>query len=137
MIKPKSASSKDQSVNSWRKKVVYQIYPRSFRSGENEDGNGDLVGIIEKLDYLQDLGVDVIYMSPVYASPMKDNGYDVEDYLDINPMFGDKQTMDWLITNVHERKMMVMMDFVPNHTSDKHKWFQESRTSKDNPKRNW
>ncbi len=129
--------SKIQARNEWRLKTIYHIYPRSFYNAENKSGNGDLAGIIAKLDYLQDLGVDVIYLSPVYASPMKDNGYDIEDYLDIHPMFGDQKTMDRLIFDLHERKMKVMMDFVPNHTSDKHKWFQESRSSKDNPKRNW
>src|SRR6266568_2918899 len=85
------------SQSEWRKKSVYHIYPRSFHDGPPNDGNGDLAGIIEKLDYLQDLGVDVIYLSPIYPSPMKDNGYDVADYLDINPMFGDRQTFDQLI----------------------------------------
>lgn len=137
MTKQKSKKNKTQSVNDWRQKAIYQIYPRSFHAQENKDGNGDLIGIIEKLDYLQELGVDVIYMSPVYPSPMKDNGYDIEDYMDINPMFGDQQTLDRLVERAHERHMMVMMDFVPNHTSDQHEWFKQSRSSKNNPKRNW
>ncbi|HVA96673.1 MAG TPA: alpha-amylase family glycosyl hydrolase [Candidatus Acidoferrales bacterium] len=136
-MKQKTKKSETRFVHDWRKKSIYQIYPRSFHAQENKDGNGDLKGIIDKLDYLQELGVDVIYLSPIYPSPMKDNGYDVADYLDINPMFGDQQTFDQLIANVHERNMQLMMDFVPNHTSDQHEWFKESRTSKDNPKRNW
>ena len=133
----KQETKKSKTKIDWRNKTIYQIYPRSFHAQENKDGNGDLKGIIEKLDYLQTLGVDVIYLSPIYPSPMKDNGYDVEDYQDINPMFGDKQTFDKLIASVHERNMLIMMDFVPNHTSDQHEWFKESRASKDNPKRNW
>ena len=130
-------NNKSQLKNQWRHKAIYQIYPRSFHAMENKDGNGDLIGIIEKLDYLQELGVDVLYLSPIYPSPMKDNGYDVEDYLDINPMFGDQQTLNRLIEGVHERNMMMMMDFVPNHTSDQHEWFKQSRSSKNNSKRNW
>src|SRR6266550_854977 len=137
MNKTKHARNISLSQSAWRSKSVYHIYPRSFRDGPSSDGNGDLAGIIEKLDYLQELGVDVIYLSPIYPSPMKDNGYDVEDYLDINPMFGDQQTFDQLITDVHKKNMLLMMDFVPNHTSDQHEWFKESRTSKENPKRNW
>lgn len=133
----KSKKSKTQSNHTWRNKTIYQIYPRSFHARENKDGNGDLLGIIDKLDYLQELGVDVIYLSPVYPSPMKDNGYDIEDYLDINPMFGDQQTFDLLINKIHKKNMLLMMDFVPNHTSDQHEWFKQSRSSKNNPKRNW
>ncbi len=136
-MKQKSKKSETRTVTSWRNKTIYQIYPRSFHAHKNKDGNGDLLGIIEKLDYLQKLGVDVIYLSPVYPSPMKDNGYDVEDYLDINPMFGDQQTFDQLIADVHKKNMLIMMDFVPNHTSDQHEWFKESRSSKNNPKRSW
>ena len=136
-MKQKSKKSETKKTPDWRNRIIYQIYPRSFHAQENKDGNGDLKGIINKLDYLQDLGVDVIYLSPIYPSPMKDNGYDIADYLDINPMFGDQQTFDQLITKVHMRGMMIMMDFVPNHTSDQHAWFQESRSSKDNSKRNW
>ena len=133
----KQKSKKSETKIDWRTKTIYQIYPRSFHAQENKDGNGDLKGIINKLDYLQTLGVDVIYLSPIYPSPMKDNGYDVQDYQDINPMFGDRQTFDKLIASVHERNMLIMMDFVPNHTSDQHEWFKQSRSSKDNPKRNW
>ena len=112
----KQKSKKSETKIDWRTKTIYQIYPRSFHAQENKDGNGDLKGIINKLDYLQTLGVDVIYLSPIYPSPMKDNGYDVQDYQDINPMFGDRQTFDKLIASVHERNMLIMMDFVPNHT---------------------
>jgi alpha-glucosidase len=130
-------SKKSETKTDWRNKTIYQIYPRSFHAQKNNDGNGDLKGIIEKLDYLQELGIDVIYLSPIYPSPMKDNGYDVQDYLDINPMFGDLQTFNTLIEAVHKRDMLIMMDYVPNHTSDQHEWFKQSRESKDNPKRNW
>lgn len=136
-MKQKTKKSKTQSKPDWRNKSIYQIYPRSFHAQENKDGNGDLKGIIDKLDYLQNLGVDVIYLSPIYPSPMKDNGYDVADYLDINPMFGDQQTFDQLITKIHQKNMLLMMDFVPNHTSDQHEWFKQSRSSRDNPKRSW
>src|SRR5579872_6628537 len=128
---------KTRSNYNWRNKTIYQIYPRSFHAQKNKDGNGDLLGIINKLGYLQELGIDVIYLSPIYPSPMKDNGYDIEDYLDINPMFGDQQTFNKLIKTVHELDMLIMMDYVPNHTSDQHEWFKQSRESKDNPKRNW
>ena len=136
-MKQKSKKSKIQQRYNWRNKTIYQIYPRSFHAKENKDGNGDLKGIIDKLDYLQELGVDVIYLSPVYPSPMKDNGYDIEDYRDINPLFGDQRTFDELISGVHKRNMLLMMDFVPNHTSDQHEWFKQSRSSNNNPKRNW
>jgi len=136
-VQQKSKKSKTQPNHNWRNKSIYQIYPRSFHAQKNKNGNGDLLGIIEKLDYLQELGIDVIYLSPIYPSPMKDNGYDVEDYLNINPMFGDQQTFNKLIESVHKRDMLIMMDFVPNHTSDQHEWFKESRSSIDHPKRNW
>ncbi len=130
-------TNKTYSNYSWRDKSIYQIYPRSFHARLNKDGNGDLLGIIEKLDYLQDLGIDVIYISPIYTSPMKDNGYDVENYLEINPMFGNMQIFKRLVDNIHKRNMLIMMDFIPNHTSNQHAWFRESRASKNNPKRNW
>lgn len=136
-MKQKSKKNKTATRRDWRNKAIYQIYPRSFHAQENKEGNGDLKGIIDKLDYLQKLGVDAIYLSPIYPSPMKDNGYDIQDYLDINPMFGDQQTFNRLLASVHERDMLIMMDFVPNHTSDQHEWFKQSRKSKDNPKRNW
>ncbi|HCB58447.1 MAG TPA: glucohydrolase, partial [Arthrobacter bacterium] len=120
----------------WRQAAVYQIYPRSF-ADSNGDGIGDLRGIIGKLDYLHTLGVDVVWLSPVYTSPQDDNGYDISNYQDIDPIFGSLQDLDALIEGLHARGMKLVMDLVVNHTSDEHPWFVESRSSKDNPKRNW
>jgi alpha-glucosidase len=121
----------------WQTGVIYQIYPRSFKDS-NGDGIGDLAGIIQKLDYLTEiLGVDAIWLSPFYPSPMADFGYDVADYVDVDPMFGDLPTFDELVSQSHKRGLKVMIDLVINHTSDQHAWFQESRSSRDNPKRNW
>ena len=120
----------------WKSAVVYQVYPRSFADSDG-DGVGDLGGIIEHLDYLQLLGVDVIWLSPVYRSPQVDNGYDISDYRDIDPLFGTLAGFDTLLDNVHARGMKLVMDLVVNHTSDEHPWFVESRSSRDNPKRDW
>jgi oligo-1,6-glucosidase len=120
----------------WKSAVVYQIYPRSFADSDG-DGIGDLGGIIGRLDHLQRLGVDVVWLSPVYRSPMDDNGYDISDYQDVDPMFGTLEQLDELIAGVHERGMKLVMDLVVNHTSSAHAWFQESRASRDNPKRDW
>ena len=120
----------------WKGAVVYQIYPRSFKDS-NGDGFGDLEGIRSKLDYLQALGVDVLWLSPIYASPQADNGYDIADYYDIDPMFGTLSDFDRLLEGVHERGMRLVMDLVVNHSSDENPWFVESRSSRDNPKRDW
>ena len=120
----------------WKSVVVYQIYPRSF-ADSNGDGFGDLGGIIERLDHLQALGVDVVWLSPIYRSPQADNGYDISDYRDIDPMFGTLAEFDTLLTKVHELGMKLVMDLVVNHTSDEHQWFVESRSSRDSPKRDW
>lgn len=125
----------------WQEAVVYQIYPRSFKDSSG-DGIGDLAGIIEKLDYLQNgkensLGVDAIWLNPIYTSPQKDFGYDVSDYYNIDPIFGDLRTFDELLKQAHQRGLKVIMDFVPNHTSENHAWFLESRASKSNKKRDW
>src|SRR3989339_635607 len=120
----------------WKKAVVYQIYPLSFMDS-NDDGYGDLKGIISKLDYLKDLGVDVIWLSPVYQSPMDDNGYDISDYDAIDPIFGTLEDMNNLIHETHQKKMRIIMDLVVNHTSDEHIWFKEALKSKDNPKRDY
>jgi oligo-1,6-glucosidase len=119
----------------WKNAVVYQIYPRSFADSDG-DGLGDIEGIISKLDYLADLGVDVLWLSPIYTSPQDDNGYDISDYQSIDPMFGSLEQFDRLITEVHHRGMNLIMDLVVNHTSDEHPWFQESRDP-DSPKRDW
>ena len=120
----------------WKEGVVYQIYPRSF-CDSNGDGIGDLRGIIQKLDYLKDLGIDIIWLSPVYKSPNDDNGYDISDYYDIMDEFGTMVDMELLITEMHKRGLKLVMDLVVNHTSDEHQWFMESRSSKDNPYRDY
>jgi oligo-1,6-glucosidase len=120
----------------WKSAVVYQVYPRSF-ADSNGDGLGDLNGVTGRLGYLQALGVDVIWLSPVYRSPQADNGYDVSDYRDIDPKFGTLAEFDELLGEVHQRGMKLVMDLVVNHTSDEHPWFVESRSSRHNPKRDW
>ncbi len=120
----------------WKESVVYQIYPRSF-CDSNGDGIGDLRGILSKLDYLKELGINVIWMSPVYKSPNDDNGYDISDYQDIMDEFGTMEDFDNLLAAAHERGIRIVMDLVVNHTSDEHKWFVESRSSRDNPKRDF
>jgi oligo-1,6-glucosidase len=120
----------------WKSAVVYQIYPRSF-ADSNGDGVGDLGGIVGRLDYLRALGVDVIWLSPIYRSPQADNGYDISDYRDIDPLFGTLVDFDKLLAEVHERGMKLVMDLVVNHTSDEHPWFVESRSSRGGPKRDW
>nr|WP_317282767.1 alpha-glucosidase [uncultured Sellimonas sp.] len=116
----------------WQDKVVYQIYPRSFQDS-NGDGIGDLPGIISRLDYLEELGVDALWLSPVCKSPQDDNGYDISDYMDIDPMFGTIEDMEKLIKEADKRNIKIIMDLVLNHSSDEHKWFQEAKKSKDNP----
>ena len=120
----------------WKESVVYQIYPRSF-CDSNGDGIGDLNGITSKLDYLKELGVDVIWLSPVYKSPNDDNGYDISDYQDIMDEFGTMEDFDRMLATAHEKGIKIMMDLVVNHTSDEHKWFIESRKSTDNPYRDY
>src|SRR5689334_20057841 len=120
----------------FREAVVYQIYPRTFQDS-NDDGIGDIPGIISRLDYLKQLGVDVLWLSPIYRSPQDDNGYDISDYQDIDPTFGTLADVDSLIKQAHARGIRIVMDLVVNHTSDEHPWFVESRSSKDNPKRDW
>lgn len=120
----------------WHDKVVYQIYPQSFKDS-NGDGIGDIKGIIEKLDYLKELGVDIIWITPFFTSPMVDNGYDVADFCDINPLFGTMEDMDKLIEETKKRDMFIMIDFVANHTSSEHRWFKEALKGKDNPYHNY
>jgi oligo-1,6-glucosidase len=120
----------------WRRWVVYQIYPRSFADASG-DGVGDLKGVLNHVDYLHDLGVDVVWLSPVYRSPMDDNGYDISDYQDVDPLFGTLADLDELIKELHARNMNLVMDLVVNHTSDEHPWFQESRSSAESPRRDW
>ncbi|EKM0530671.1 alpha-glucosidase [Cronobacter turicensis] len=120
----------------WKEATAYQIYPRSFKDS-NGDGIGDLNGIIEKLDYLKDLGIDLIWICPMYPSPNDDNGYDISDYQGIMAEFGTMADFDRLLEGVHQRGMRLILDLVVNHTSDEHPWFLESRSSTDNPKRDW
>ena len=120
----------------WKHGVVYQVYPRSFQD-TNGDGVGDLKGISERLDYLAWLGVNAIWISPIYPSPMADFGYDVSDYCNIDPLFGSLDDFDRLVAEAHARKIKIILDFVPNHTSERHPWFLESRASRVNPKRDW
>jgi alpha-glucosidase len=128
---------KEQTFLWWQTGVVYQIYPRSYQDS-NDDGIGDLNGIIQRLDYLSEtLGVEAIWLSPFYPSPMADFGYDVSDYQNVDPMFGTLEDFDRLVAEAHQRNLRVVIDFVPNHTSDQHPWFIESRSSRDNPKRDW
>jgi alpha-glucosidase len=120
----------------WQRGVIYQIYPRSFMDS-NSDGVGDLPGLISKLDYFTALGVDALWLSPIYPSPMKDFGYDISDYTDIHPLFGSLRDFDRLLEEAHARDLKLILDFVPNHTSDAHAWFRESRASRHNAKRDW
>ncbi|MBT2680248.1 alpha-glucosidase [Bacillus sp. ISL-35] len=120
----------------WKEAVAYQVYPRSFMDS-NGDGIGDLQGMISKLDYLKDLGIDVIWICPMYKSPNDDNGYDISDYQDIMDEFGTMEDFDKLLAETHKRGMKLIIDLVINHTSDEHQWFIESRESKDSPKRDW
>ncbi|MDQ4491876.1 alpha-glucosidase [Sinomonas sp. ASV486] len=138
MPNPNTSPSEDTAIaRDWfHSAVVYQIYPRSF-ADSNGDGVGDLRGVINRLDYLGHLGVDVVWLSPVYRSPQDDNGYDISDYQDIDPLFGSLADLDELIAGLHERGMKLVMDLVVNHTSDEHPWFAESRASKESPKRDW
>ncbi|EJF08240.1 alpha-amylase family glycosyl hydrolase [Pontibacter sp. BAB1700] len=120
----------------WQEGIIYQIYPRSYQDSDG-DGVGDLQGIIQRLDHIQALGITAIWISPIFSSPMADFGYDISDYCDIHPLFGTMEDFDELLQAVHDRGMKLILDLVPNHTSNEHPWFKESRSSKDNPKRDW
>src|SRR4051812_14195146 len=118
--------SENRPADWWKSAVVYQVYPRSFADG-NGDGVGDLPGVVSRLDYLAELGVDVLWLSPVYASPMDDNGYDISDYQSVDPLFGTLADFDALVEGLHRRGMKVVIDLVVNHTSDEHPWCGGSR----------
>src|ERR1700761_7842726 len=120
----------------WQRGIIYQIYPRSFLDSD-ADGIGDLPGILARLDYAVSLGVDAVWLSPIYPSPMRDFGYDVSDYTNIHPIFGTLADFDKLITEAHRRGLKLILDYVPNHTSDQHPWFVEARRERDSPKRDW
>lgn len=132
----KENSEREKRKQWWKEGVIYHIYPRSFQDS-NGDGNGDLRGILKRLDYFEFLGIKILYLCPIFKSAMVDNGYDISDFKDIDPMFGNMSEFDELLREVHAKEMKLLLDFVPNHTSDQHPWFQESRSSKDNPKRDW
>jgi alpha-glucosidase len=120
----------------WRHAVIYEIYPQSFQDSDG-DGVGDLKGITSRLDYLKDLGIDAIWLTPIYPSPGVDNGYDIADYTAIDPRYGTMEDFDTLVAEAKKRGIRILMDYVINHTSDQHPWFKESRSSRDNPKRDW
>tara|TARA_R110002050_G_scaffold34940_3_gene88074 strand:- start:4400 stop:4885 length:486 start_codon:yes stop_codon:yes gene_type:complete len=120
----------------WKEAIVYQIYPRSFKNIDG-DGVGDLKGIIEKLDYIKSLGVTSIWLNPIYSSPNDDNGYDVSDYRGIISDFGTMADFDQMLRKMHERDLKLIMDVVVNHSSDEHEWFKQSRSSRDNPYRDY
>jgi oligo-1,6-glucosidase len=120
----------------WKEGIIYQIYPQSFHDS-NGDGIGDLRGIIQKLDYIKSLGVDIIWLNPIYDSPLDDNGYDISDYLSINPIYGTMADFDEMLEEMHKRGLRLLMDLVINHSSDEHEWFKQSRSSIDNPYRNY
>jgi len=130
---------RDVTMNSplwWQRGVIYQIYPRSFQDS-NGDGIGDLPGIASRLDYCEGLGVDALWLSPIFHSPMADFGYDVSDYTNIHPMFGTLGQFDELVAQLIRRGMKLILDFVPNHTSDRHPWFLDSRRSRESARRDW
>jgi alpha-glucosidase len=118
----------------WKRAVIYQVYPRSFQDS-NGDGVGDLNGIAQRLEHLTQLGIDAVWISPIFPSPMRDFGYDVSDYCAIDPLFGSLADFDALLKSAHARGLKIILDFVPNHTSDQHPWFRASRASKLNAKR--
>ncbi len=120
----------------WQKAVIYQVYPRSFQDSDG-DGVGDLKGILERVDYLRWLGIDTVWISPIYPSPMADFGYDVADYVDIDPLFGSLEDLDRLVAALHARDMRLILDFVPNHSSAQHPWFRQAIASRTSPKRDW
>jgi alpha-glucosidase len=120
----------------WQDEAIYQIYPRSFQDSDG-DGVGDLAGIIDRLDYLRDLGVGAVWLSPIFRSPMADFGYDISDYRSIDALFGSMETFDRLLAEVHARELKLLLDFVPNHTSHRHAWFEQSRSSRTDPRRDW
>jgi alpha-glucosidase len=125
-----------QSTVWWQYGILYEVYPRSFQDA-NHDGIGDLQGILQRLDYLAGLGIKAVWIAPFYPSPMADFGYDISDYCNIDPIFGTLADFDQLLRAIHERGLKLILDFVPNHTSDQHPWFLESRSSRANPKRDW
>ena len=129
-------STSEAAADWWASAVIYQVYPRSF-ADSNGDGVGDLQGLIDHLDYLANLGVDAIWLSPIYSSPADDNGYDISDYQSVDPIFGTLMDFDRLLSETHSRGMKLVMDLVVNHTSDEHPWFVESASDPSSAKRDW
>ena len=136
MVAPQIVIHEDKGLPAdpdwWRGAVIYQIYPRSFQDS-NGDGVGDLAGIIHRLPYVAGLGVDAIWISPFYPSPQADFGYDVSDYCDVDPTYGDLAAFDRLLADAHERGLRLLVDLIPNHSSDQHPWFRAARSSRDDP----
>lgn len=132
----KARKEQNERKQWWKENVIYHIYPRSFQDSSG-DGNGDLRGIMNRLDYFEYMEIKILYLSPIFKSPMVDNGYDISDFTDIDPLFGDLNDFDELLKAMHVRDMKLVLDFVPNHTSDEHPWFLESRASRESPKRDW
>ncbi|MDP9135948.1 MAG: alpha-amylase family glycosyl hydrolase, partial [Actinomycetota bacterium] len=128
--------SRATQVPWWQRGAIYQVYPRSFADGDG-DGIGDLPGLVERLDHIAELGMQAVWLSPIFRSPMADFGYDVSDYCDVDPVFGTLADVDRLVEQAHARGMRVILDWVPNHTSDRHPWFQASRSARDDPRRDW
>lgn len=126
----------NEGLEWWKRSVFYQIFPRSFQCSDG-DGEGDLPGIIARLDYLVWLGIDAVWLSPIHPSPFLDGGYDIADFRSVAPAFGTLADFDCLLDGLHAQGIRLILDFVPNHTSDQHCWFQESRSSRANPKRDW
>src|SRR3954466_2783714 len=137
-MKVSSSSPGSNVMNSrwWQQAVIYQVYPRSFQD-TNGDGVGDLRGILQRLSHFSELGVDALWLSPIFRSPMADFGYDISDYTDIDPLFGTLGDFDRLLEALHSHGIKLILDLVPNHTSDQHPWFVESRSSRSNAKRDW
>jgi glycosidase len=139
-IPPSTSTQSPSAISSglewWKTSVIYQCYPRSYQDCD-ADGSGDLSGLISRVGYLSDIGVRALWLNPIFQSPQKDNGYDISNYTDIDPLFGTMEQVQMLIRELHSRNMHLLMDFVPNHTSDQHPWFLESRQSRTNPKRKW
>src|SRR5205085_6029349 len=133
---PQSPPAQSSNDPWWKHAVVYEIYPRSFQDS-NGDGIGDLNGITSRLDYLHDLGIDAIWVTPFFPSPQIDFGYDIADYTAVDPQFGTMADFDRLVSEAKKRNIRVIVDYVANHTSDQNSWFKESRSSRDNPKRDW
>ena len=135
-LSPSCSNIPNDGLVWWKTTVIYQCYPRSFKDSDG-DGSGDLIGVLNKVDYLNDVGINAVWLNPIFKSPQKDNGYDVSNYTDIDPLYGTLGNLSALLKELHSKGMHLVLDLVPNHTSEEHPWFVESRKSLDNPKRDW